>query len=301
MISTIYHSPLGDLVLKADARGLVSLRFADADGVGAAADGATSDGAEMGAAPASGGDGSHAGAAIPGSNAASGRLAGVAGSMVGAEPSDCAYESLAADAAALAVDGADCVMPGSDALSGGAGMAAADPADAAAASVLARAWAWLNAYFAGQAPCWLPPLHMEETALSHAVWAEALTIPAGGAVELATFARRVAVRPGALDDGVPLGAAAGSGAAAGVVGTDPGAAASVAGVAAGCEAALGDAFGRADGHACGCAVDGALVRAVSHALATCPVAVMVPCHRVAGAPVPQAMRLRAFERGSRRA
>lgn len=285
MISTIYHSPLGDLVLKADARGLVSLRFADADGVGAAADGA-----EMGAAPASGGDGSHAGAAIPGSNAASGRLAGVAGSMVGAEPSDCACESLAADAAALAVDGADCVMPGSDALSGGAGMAAADPADAAAASVLARAWAWLNAYFAGQAPCWLPPLHMEETALSHAVWAEALTIPAGGAVELATFARRVAVRPGALDDGVPLGASAGSGAAA-----------SVAGVAAGCEAALGDAFGRTDGHACGCAVDGALVRAVSHALATCPVAVMVPCHRVAGAPVPQATRLRAFEQGSRRA
>ena len=61
MISTIYHSPLGDLVLKADARGLVSLRFADADGVGAAADGATSDSAEMGAAPASGGDGSNAG------------------------------------------------------------------------------------------------------------------------------------------------------------------------------------------------------------------------------------------------
>ena len=154
-------------------------------------------------------------------------------------------------------------MPGSDALSGGAGMAAADPADAAAAAVLSRAWAWLNAYCAGQAPCWLPPLHMEETALSHAVWAEALTIPAGGAVELATFARRVAVRPGALDDGVPLGAAAGSGAAAGVVGTDPGAAASVAGVAAGCEAALGDAFERAAAHACGCAVDGALARAVN--------------------------------------
>ena len=291
MISTIYHSPLGDLVLKADARGLVSLRFADADGVGAAADGVAADGAEMGAAPASGGDGSNAGVAIPGSNAASGRFAGVAGSMVGVKLPDCACESLAADAAALAADGAACVIPGSDALSGGAGMAAADPADAAAASVLSRAWAWLNAYFAGQAPCWLPPLHMEETALSHAVWSEALTIPAGGAVELAAFARRVAARPGALDDGVSLGTATGLGAAA-----------SVADVVAGlCEGASGDAFDCADGYTCGRAVDGALARAVSHALAMCPVAVMVPCHRVVGAPVPQVTRLRAFEQGSRRA
>lgn len=298
MISTIYHSPLGDLVLKADARGLVSLRFVDADGAGVAAGGA-----ELGVAPALVGDGSDAGAALSDSNAASERLASTAGSRAGVGPLDSARESLAEDAAVHTVDGAACVIPGSDALSGGAGMAAADPADAVAASVLSRAWAWLNAYFAGQAPCWLPPLHMhrEETAFSHAVWSEALTIPAGEVVELAPFARRVVARPGALDDGVPLGAAAGSGATAGVDSADAGVAAGVSGAADGpCEGVRGGAFERASDHACGCTVDGALTRAVSHALATCPVAVMVPCHRVAGAPVPQATRLRAFEQGPRR-
>ena len=159
MISTIYHSPLGDLVLEADARGLVLLRFAD-------------------------------------TSAYSARVAAAERVFASSDREDDGALSGVASTRAV---------PGSDALSGAAGMSVDDPADAAAVAVLSRAWAWLNAYFAGQAPCWLPPLHMAETAFAHAVWSEALAVPAGEEVALATFARRVIARPGALDDGgVPV-------------------------------------------------------------------------------------------------
>lgn len=193
MPTTMYQSPIGDLELTADARGLTSLRFVDAV------------------------------------DEARGRAADAA--------------------AALALEG---LISGSDALSGSNAMAADAPEDAAAAAVLARAWAWLNAYFAGQAPCWLPPLHMPETPLEHAVWVGALRVPAGDAVELSSFARRVAERPGVFGDGAVSGA-------------------------------------------------DALECAVARALAACPIAIMVPCHRIEGAPVSMAAQLRAFEQGFHRA
>ena len=64
-----------------------------------------------------------------------------------------------------------------DAESGGAACTPSDPADTASAAVLRHAWGWLNAYFAGQRPRWVPPVHIESSEFAHVVAAEVLGIP----------------------------------------------------------------------------------------------------------------------------
>lgn len=131
MITTTYRSPLGDIELAADARGLAGMWFADA------------------AAP------------------------------VLSCPMDAEVDVR-------------------DAVSGG-GEGAVDPAHAAALAVLERTWAWLNSYFAGQTPLWLPPLHEAGTELGHAVRVALLEIPHGATVPFGEFARMVAQRCGFVD------------------------------------------------------------------------------------------------------
>ena len=117
MVTTTYPSPLGDILLAADSRGLCGLWF---------------EGQEH-------------------------------------------FASTLSPAEVEAVEG-------SDTESGSIGMSADDPANAAAAGVLNRAWAWLNAYFAGQEPRFTPPLHMIGTAFQREVWQELLSIPRGQVV-----------------------------------------------------------------------------------------------------------------------
>ena len=85
-----------------------------------------------------------------------------------------------------------------DAESGGAACAPSDPADAASAAVLRHAWGWLNAYFAGQRPRWVPPMHFESTEFVHGVAAEVLSIEFAHAVPVDRLAEKLAVRAGAI-------------------------------------------------------------------------------------------------------
>lgn len=126
MVTTTYPSPLGDILLAADSRGLCGLWF---------------EGQEH-------------------------------------------FASTLSPAEVEAVEG-------SDTESGSIGMSADDPANAAAAGVLNRAWAWLNAYFAGQEPRFTPPLHMIGTAFQREVWQELLSIPRGQVVTYGDIARRI--------------------------------------------------------------------------------------------------------------
>ena len=91
-------------------------------------------------------------------------------------------------------------LEGSDAESGSAGMGAGEPRNAAAAAVLERAWAWLNAYFAGQEPRFTPPLHMIGTPFQREVWQELLGIPRGTTVSYGEIAHRIERRHWPLDD-----------------------------------------------------------------------------------------------------
>lgn len=135
MVTTTYPSPLGDILLAADSRGLCGLWF---------------EGQEH-------------------------------------------FASTLSPAEVEAVEG-------SDAESGSIGMSADDPANAAAAGVLNRAWAWLNAYFAGQEPRFTPPLHMIGTAFQREVWQELLSIPRGQVVTYGDIARRIERRHWSTDD-----------------------------------------------------------------------------------------------------
>ena len=139
MITTTYRSPLGDIELAADARGLAGMWFADA-------------------------------------------------------------------AAPVLSRSVDAEVDVRDALSG-SGDDAVDPANAAALAVLERTWAWLNSYFAGQTPLWLPPLHEAGTELGHAVRVALLEIPHGTTVPLGEFARMVAERCGFVEGPADAGTA----------------------------------------------------------------------------------------------
>lgn len=143
MISTTYRSPLGDLMIVADERGLVRLQFA---------------GNPM--------------RALDGQLDRSMRDPFAAWSP----------ERPSAGVTRLTA---------SDAVSGGLALQAAHPECGAAASVVERAWGWLNAYFAGQAPRWVPPLHVEGTDFQHAVWTELMRIPYGQTTTCAQLAERV--------------------------------------------------------------------------------------------------------------
>lgn len=262
MIITTYHSPLGDITLAADAQGLTGLWF-----VGQ----------------------SHYGATLTGDERSFDMQKG-------------AFSAVETDAAVCdSPVVADEVIEGCDATSGGNPMSVSDPQNTAAVSVLERAWAWLNAYFAGQAPRWTPPLHVEGTEFQHAVWVALLEVPYGQTVTYGELARKIGGRR-ALASSCGRGfsnASAGlgsSGAASGernAAGGEPDAAggepdvagASTAHGERGLSIAAHGAQASSDAVWAGYEASDAATsaRAVGAAVARNPVSIIIPCHRVVGA------------------
>lgn len=262
MIITTYHSPLGDITLAADAQGLTGLWF-----VGQ----------------------SHYGATLTGDERSFDMQKG-------------AFSAVETDAAVCdSPVVADEVIEGCDATSGGNPMSVSDPQNTAAVSVLERAWAWLNAYFAGQAPRWTPPLHVEGTEFQHAVWVALLEVPYGQTVTYGELARKIGGRR-ALASSCGRGfsnASAGlgsSGAASGernAAGGEPDAAGGKPDVA-GASTAHGERGLSIAAHGAQASSDAVLAgyeasdaatsaRAVGAAVARNPVSIIIPCHRVVGA------------------
>lgn len=262
MIITTYHSPLGDITLAADAQGLTGLWF-----VGQ----------------------SHYGATLTGDERSFDMQRG-------------AFSAVETDAAVCdSPVVADEVIEGCDATSGGNPMSVSDPQNTAAVSVLERAWAWLNAYFAGQAPRWTPPLHVEGTEFQHAVWVALLEVPYGQTVTYGELARKIGGRR-ALASSCGRGfsnASAGlgsSGAASGernAAGGKPDAADGEPDVA-GASTAHGERGLSIAAHGAQASSDAVLAgyeasdaatsaRAVGAAVARNPVSIIIPCHRVVGA------------------
>lgn len=262
MIITTYHSPLGDITLAADAQGLTGLWF-----VGQ----------------------SHYGATLTGDERSFDMQKG-------------AFSAVETDVAVCdSPVVADEVIEGCDAASGGNPMSVSDPQNTAAVSVLERAWAWLNAYFAGQAPRWTPPLHVEGTEFQHAVWVALLEVPYGQTVTYGELARKIGGRR-ALASSCGRGfsnASAGlgsSGAASGernAAGGEPDAAGGEPDVA-GASTAHGERGLSIAAHGAQASSDAVLAgyeasdaatsaRAVGAAVARNPVSIIIPCHRVVGA------------------
>lgn len=262
MIITTYHSPLGDITLAADAQGLTGLWF-----VGQ----------------------SHYGATLTGDERSFDMQKG-------------AFSAVETDVAVCdSPVVADEVIEGCDAASGGNPMSVSDPQNTAAVSVLERAWAWLNAYFAGQAPRWTPPLHVEGTEFQHAVWVALLEVPYGQTVTYGELARKIGGRR-ALASSCGRGfsnASAGlgsSGAASGernAAGGKPDAADGEPDVA-GASTAHGERGLSIAAHGAQASSDAVLAgyeasdaatsaRAVGAAVARNPVSIIIPCHRVVGA------------------
>lgn len=262
MIITTYHSPLGDITLAADAQGLTGLWF-----VGQ----------------------SHYGATLTGDERSFDMQKG-------------AFSAVETDAAVCdSPVVADEVIEGCDATSGGNPMSVSDPQNTAAVSVLERAWAWLNAYFAGQAPRWTPPLHVEGTEFQHAVWVALLEVPYGQTVTYGELARKIGGRRalasscgrGFSNVSAGLGS---SGAASGernAAGGKPDAAGGEPDVA-GASTAHGELGLSIAAHGAQASSDAVLVgyeasdvatsaRAVGAAVARNPVSIIIPCHRVVGA------------------
>lgn len=255
MVITTYHSPLGDITLAADAQGLTGLWF-----VGQ----------------------SHYGATLTGDERSFDMQKG-------------AFSAVETDAAVCdSPVVADEVIEGCDATSGGNPMSVSDPQNTAAVSVLERAWAWLNAYFAGQAPRWTPPLHVEGTEFQHAVWVALLEVPYGQTVTYGELARKIGGRR-ALASSCGRGfsnASAGlgsSGAASGernAAGGKPDVAgASTAHGERGLSIAAHGAQASSDAVLAGYEASDAATsaRAVGAAVARNPVSIIIPCHRVVGA------------------
>lgn len=255
MIITTYHSPLGDITLAADAQGLTGLWF-----VGQ----------------------SHYGATLTGDERSFDMQKG-------------AFSAVETDAAVCdSPVVADEVIEGCDATSGGSPMSVSDPQNTAAVSVLERAWAWLNAYFAGQAPRWTPPLHVEGTEFQHAVWVALLEVPYGQTVTYGELARKIGGRR-ALASSCGRGfsnASAGlgsSGAASGERNAADGepdvAGASTAHGERGLSIAAHGAQASSDAVLAGYEASDAATsaRAVGAAVARNPVSIIIPCHRVVGA------------------
>ncbi|MEE0475412.1 MAG: methylated-DNA--[protein]-cysteine S-methyltransferase [Collinsella stercoris] len=255
MIITTYHSPLGDITLAADAQGLTGLWF-----VGQ----------------------SHYGATLTGDERSFDMQKG-------------AFSAVETDAAVCdSPVVADEVIEGCDATSGGNPMSVSDPQNTAAVSVLERAWAWLNAYFAGQAPRWTPPLHVEGTEFQHAVWVALLEVPYGQTVTYGELARKIGGRR-ALASSCGRGfsnASAGlgsSGAASGERNAASGepdvAGASTAHGERGLSIAAHGAQASSDAVLAGYEASDAATsaRAVGAAVARNPVSIIIPCHRVVGA------------------
>lgn len=152
MITTIYHSPLGDISLAATARGLAGLWFREVD-------------------------------RAPSKCADPARFDMNGGGLIDPDPAATVEE-----------------IEGCDALSGARPMCASSPAHGSAIAVLERSWAWLNAYFAGQAPRWVPPMDFGGDDFDHAVCVALLGVPYGEAVTVDDVAVSVAYRIGGAPD-----------------------------------------------------------------------------------------------------
>lgn len=262
MIITTYHSPLGDITLAADAQGLTGLWF-----VGQ----------------------SHYGATLTGDERSFDMQKG-------------AFSAVETDAAVCdSPVVADEVIEGCDATSGGNPMSVSDPQNTAAVSVLERAWAWLNAYFAGQAPRWTPPLHVEGTEFQHAVWVALLEVPYGQTVTYGELARKIGGRRalasscgrGFSNASAGLGSSGAASAERNAAGGKPDAADGEPDVA-GASTAHGERGLSIAAHGAQASSDAVLAgyeasdaatsaRAVGAAVARNPVSIIIPCHRVVGA------------------
>ena len=262
MIITTYHSPLGDITLAADAQGLTGLWF-----VGQ----------------------SHYGATLTGDERSCDMQKG-------------AFSAVETDAAVCdSPVVADEVIEGCDATSGGSPMSVSDPQNTAAVSVLERAWAWLNAYFAGQAPRWTPPLHVEGTEFQHAVWVALLEVPYGQTVTYGELARKIGGRRalasscgrGFSNASAGLGSSGAAGGERNAAGGEPDAADGEPDVA-GASTAHGERGLSIAAHGAQASSDAVLAgyeasdattsaRAVGAAIARNPVSIIIPCHRVVGA------------------
>lgn len=262
MIITTYHSPLGDITLAADAQGLTGLWF-----VGQ----------------------SHYGATLTGDERSFDMQKG-------------AFSAVETDAAVCdSPVVADEVIEGCDATSGGSPMSVSDPQNTAAVSVLERAWAWLNAYFAGQAPRWTPPLHVEGTEFQHAVWVALLEVPYGQTVTYGELARKIGGRRalasscgrGFSNASAGLGSSGAAGGKRNAAGGEPDAADGEPDVA-GASTAHGERGLSIAAHGAQASSDAVLAgyeasdaatsaRAVGAAVARNPVSIIIPCHRVVGA------------------
>ena len=262
MIITTYHSPLGDITLAADAQGLTGLWF-----VGQ----------------------SHYGATLTGDERSFDMQKG-------------AFSAVETDAAVCdSPVVADEVIEGCDATSGGSPMSVSDPQNTAAVSVLERAWAWLNAYFAGQAPRWTPPLHVEGTEFQHAVWVALLEVPYGQTVTYGELARKIGGRRalasscgrGFSNASAGLGSSGAAGGERNAAGGEPDAADGEPDVA-GASTAHGERGLSIAAHGAQASSDAVLAgyeasdaatsaRAVGAAVARNPVSIIIPCHRVVGA------------------
>lgn len=152
MITTIYHSPLGDISLAATARGLAGLWFRGVD-------------------------------CAPSMCADSARFDMNGGGLIDPDPAATVEE-----------------IEGCDALSGAHSMCASSPAHGSAIAVLERSWAWLNAYFAGQAPRWVPLMDFGGDDFEHAVCVALLGVPYGEVVTVEDVAASVASRIGGAPD-----------------------------------------------------------------------------------------------------
>ncbi len=169
-------------------------------------------------------------------------------------------------------------------------MCASSPAHGSAIAVLERSWAWLNAYFAGQTPRWVPPMDFGGDDFEHAVCVALLGVPYGEAVTVDDVAASVAYFAGQTPRWVPPMDFGGDDFEHAV-----------------CVALLGVPYGEAvtvDDVAASVAyrIGGAPdVCAVRDAALRCPVRVIVPMHRVEGLLTPDDPRecvsvaLRALE------
>ena len=62
--------------------------------------------------------------------------------------------------------------------------------------ILAEAKRWLDIYFAGKEPDFLPPLHPVGSGFQQSVWKILLTVPYGQTITYGDIARQLAAQPG---------------------------------------------------------------------------------------------------------
>ena len=76
-------------------------------------------------------------------------------------------------------------------------------------SVLAEAKRWLDIYFAGKEPDFLPPLHPVGSSFQQSVWKILLTIPYGQIITYGDIARQLAAQQGGRGSAQAVGGAVG--------------------------------------------------------------------------------------------